>query len=72
MVIGRQFVVSLTDCHLLVTSDGVVKVFDFGLARRDGSLACRVPPSREGSLRVRWTAPDVLTQFYLSKHSDVW
>ena len=64
--------IPLTDCYILVTSDGVVKICNFGLACRDGSIFCRVRPSQESLFSVRWTAPDVLSQLYLSKHSDVW
>jgi len=61
------------DCgYIRLDFADMVRVCDFGLSRRDGTPSCRVTPSLEGALAVRWTAPDVLKQLFITKHSDVW
>lgn len=57
--------------HVRVSGQ-VAKLCDFGLARRDGTPACTVPPERERTLALRWTAPEVLGEHVFTKHADVW
>lgn len=64
--------ISLTGLYIRVSSGQVAKLCDFGLARRDGSPGCTVPPKREGTLALRWTAPEVLQERVVTKHADVW
>ena len=62
----------LDGLYVRVSLDQVAKLCDFGLARSDGSPGCAVPPEREGTLALRWTAPEVLKEHVVTKHADVW
>lgn len=53
--------------NVLISSDDVAKVADFGLARV--STAGVADP---GKLPIKWTAPEVLRQKVSTSKSDVW
>lgn len=69
---------STHECHFLdllhvrMLPGQVAKLCDFGLARSDGSASCTIPPDREGTLALRWTAPEVLGEHVFTKPADVW
>lgn len=66
---------SLTYEHLLVSAEGEVKITDFSLSRRDGTVACGGLvglTGHDGHINFRWMAPEVLRQGLTSMHADVW
>ena len=58
--------------NILVSAEGELKICDFSHSRIDGSYLCSMTNSKDDPLNVRWTAPEVLKQSPLSKHSDIW
>ncbi|KAJ8277364.1 hypothetical protein GJAV_G00074380 [Gymnothorax javanicus] len=52
--------------NILVSNDGVAKVSDFGLAKRDSKT------TDNAKLPIKWTAPEALKKEKFSTRSDVW
>ena len=66
---------SLTSEHLLVSTEGEVKIADFSLSIRDGTItrgSLMGHAGRDGHMNFRWTAPEVLRHGLMSKHADIW
>eukprot|EP00048_Salpingoeca_helianthica_P011831 m.171404 g.171404 ORF g.171404 m.171404 type:complete len:901 (-) comp15285_c2_seq17:199-2901(-) len=57
--------------NVLCGVDGVVKIADFGLARRADSSQCDVS-ARVFPIPVRWSAPEVWKKRYLTYATDMW
>ncbi|EGD72841.1 serine/threonine protein kinase [Salpingoeca rosetta] len=57
--------------NVLVSPSGVLKISDFGLARKIGSEECNLKGTK-AKFPIRWTAPEVFVHQQLSAASDVW
>jgi serine/threonine protein kinase len=58
--------------NVLVGSDFVCKVSDFGLSREMDSSSADYYASPKGMLPLRWTAPEALQTRHFATTSDVW
>jgi serine/threonine protein kinase len=58
--------------NVLVGSDFVCKVSDFGLSREMESGSADYYASAKGMLPLRWTAPEALKTRHFSTSSDIW
>jgi serine/threonine protein kinase len=58
--------------NVLVGSDFVCKVSDFGLSREVDSTSADYYASPKGMLPLRWTAPEALKTRHFATTSDVW
>jgi hypothetical protein len=58
--------------NVLVGSDFVCKVSDFGLSREVDSNSADYYSSAKGKLPLRWTAPEALQTRHFSTWSDIW
>lgn len=56
--------------NVLITSDKVAKIADFGLCRRTHEEIYTM--QRETKLPVKWTAPEAMTRAHFSEKSDVY
>ena len=54
-----------------MSMEGEVKISDFSLSRRVSDPSV-ITGGNEGSVNIRWAAPEVLKSGCASKHSDVW
>ncbi|CAJ0570281.1 unnamed protein product, partial [Mesorhabditis spiculigera] len=58
--------------NVLVTKDNLIRIADFGLARKSNKEYYRIQNSFDVPLPVRWMSPEAMQNLYFSEASDVW